>query len=269
MTDMTKLTRRTALGTGLSLLAGAAAATRPAEAATSVRVMTWNIQGEFADIPAIANVIESQGVHVATFQEIHRRDDQDQVAELAAALGLRLGTNVHFGPSDLVGPCDAPWTGDRAGWAGNAVFSRFPIIERVTKPLSPASQDCPVKRALSGVRLDVNGQALRVFTTHLTPGASAAAVTLRQNQTGTVADYLTQTGPLLLTGDFNDVPGSWVQKRILNEGFTDAGARYASGPTHGTARIDYIFYRATTVTSGSVPDPGLSDHRPVIMNVTV
>jgi endonuclease/exonuclease/phosphatase family metal-dependent hydrolase len=269
MADIAKFTRRAAIGTGLSALAGAAIATRPAEAATSIRVMTWNIHGETANIPAIANAIRSLNVDVATCQEIHRREDQDQVAELAAALGLQLGTNVHFGPSDLVGPCDAPWTGDKAGWAGNAVFSRFPIVERVTKPLSPANQDCPVKRALSGVRLDVAGQAVRVFTTHLTPGASTAAVTLRRNQTSTTVDYLTQSGPLLLTGDLNDRPGSWVHNRVTSAGFTDAGARYADDPTHGDARIDYIFYRGATVTSGSVPDPGLSDHRPVIMNVVV
>src|SRR5688572_28261076 len=121
MSDMTRFTRRAALGAGLSLFAGATFAARPAEAATSIRVMTWNIHGESANIPAIANAVQALGVDVATFQEIHRREDQDQVAELASALGLRLGTNVHFGPSDMVGPCDAPWTGDRAGWAGNAV----------------------------------------------------------------------------------------------------------------------------------------------------
>jgi len=266
MTDMTRLTRRAALGTGLSLLAVAAPA---ASAATSLRVMTWNIQGESANIPAIANFIRSQAVDVATFQEIHRREDQDQVAELANALGLRLGTNVHFGPSDLVGPCDAPWTGDKAGWAGNAVFSRYPIVERVTKPLSPANQDCPVKRALSGVRLDVAGKAVRVFTTHLTPGASTAAVALRRDQANTVAGYLTQTGPLILTGDLNDVPGSAVQTRFLTAGFTDAGARVANAPTHGAARIDYVFYRSASATSGSVPDPALSDHRPVIIDMSV
>ena len=266
---MTRFTRRAALGAGLSLFAGAAFVSRPAQAATSVRVMTWNIHGESANIPAIANAIRSLGVDVVTLQEVHRRADQDQVAELASGLGLQLGTNAHFGPADLVGPCDAPWTGERAGWAGNAILSRFPIVERVTKPLSPASQDCPVKRALSGVRLDVGGRAVRVFTTHLTPGASAAAVALRQEQTSTVADYLTQSGPLLLTGDLNDRPGSWAHRRIVNAGFTDAGARYADAPTHGDARIDFVFYRGVTVTGGSVPDPGLSDHRPVIMDVVV
>lgn len=142
-------------------------------------------------------------------------------------------------------------------------------MERVTKPLSPAGQDCPVKRAMSGVRLDVAGKVLRVFTTHLTPGASAAALDLRHAQTTTVVNYLSQSGALLLTGDLNDTPVSWVGNRVVDAGFVDAGGRYADDPTLGTARIDYIFYKGTTVTGGFVPSPGYSDHRPVIMDVVV
>lgn len=157
------------------------------------------------------------------------------------------------------------WPGD----AGNAVLSRFPIVERVTKPLSPASQDCPVKRSMAGVRLDVNGAALRVFTTHLTPGHGSAAVTLRQQQSRTIADYLTQSGPILFTGDLNDTPGSTVTNMFTAKGWQDTGARYANLPTLGTARIDYIWSRAVTVLSGQVPSPGYSDHRPVIMTIRV
>jgi endonuclease/exonuclease/phosphatase family metal-dependent hydrolase len=271
MSDTTKFSRRAAIGGGLSLLAagGAALTATPAAAATTVRVMSWNIHGEGVNLAGIASVIKQYGVDVATLQEVHRREDQDQVAVLASSLGLHISDNVHFGQADLVGPCDAPWTGSRAGWAGNAVFSRFPIVERVTKALSPASQNCPVKRAMSGVRLNVAGKTLRVFTTHFTPGASAAALDLRHAQTTTVVNYLTQSGPLLLTGDLNDTPVSWVRNRVVDAGFVDAGARYADDPTLGTARIDYIFYRGTTVTGGFVPSPGYSDHRPVIMDVVV
>jgi endonuclease/exonuclease/phosphatase family metal-dependent hydrolase len=248
---------------------GAALTAAPAAAATTVRVMSWNIHGESVSVSGVANVIKQYGVDVATLQEVHRREDQDQVALLAQSLSLHISNNVHFGPSDRVGPCDAPWTGSRAGWAGNAVFSRYPIVERVTRPLSPDSQDCPVKRAMSGVRLNVGGKVLRVFTTHFTPGASAAALNLRHAQTTSVVNYLTQSGPLLLTGDLNDTPVSWVRNRVVDAGFVDAGGRYADDPTLGNARIDYIFYRGTTVSGGFVPSPGLSDHRPVIMDVVV
>lgn len=140
----------------------------------------------------------------------------------------------------------------------------------MTKPLSPASQDCPVKRSLAGVKLDLgSGRYIRVFTSHFTPGHGSAAVALRQAQARTTVDYLSHSGPLLFTGDLNDVPGSTIHRWFVGAGFTDTGARYAPDPTHGTARIDFIFARAVTVTSGYVVDTNLSDHRPLVMNMQV
>jgi len=248
-----------------SVLAGTAPQAVASSAATEVRVMTWNIHGEDADIPGVASVISSHGVDVVTVQEIHRRPDWDQVRELADALGWHISANVHFGRGDNPGPCDDEWPGD----AGNAVLSAFPIVAKVTRPLSPASQDCPVKRSMAGVKIDVNGTALHVFTSHFTPGAGSAAVTLRQQQARAVVDYLTHPGPLLFTGDLNDRPGSTIHGWVTGAGFQDTGARFADDPTLGTARIDFIFSRAITVTGGFVPDPGYSDHRPVIMDVVL
>lgn len=247
------------------LAGGAVAAATPATASTNLRVMTWNIHGEHADIAGVASVIRAYDIDVVTVQEIHRRPEWDQVRELANELGWQLGTNVHFGPADNPGPCDDEWPGD----AGNAVLTRFPIVERVTKPLSPPDQDCPVKRSMAGVKIDVNGRAVRVFTSHFTPGHSAPAVALRQQQARTVVNYLTHTGPLVFTGDLNDVPGSTIHRWFTGAGFLDAGGRYADDPTFGTARIDFIFTRAVTVTGGFVPDPGYSDHRPVIIDMVV
>lgn len=249
----------------LSVLAGTTPQAVASSASTEVRVMTWNVHGEDADIPGVASVIRTHGVDVVTVQEIHRRPDWDQVRELADALGWHISTNVHFGRSDNPGPCDDEWPGD----AGNAVLSAFPIVEKVTKPLSPANQDCPVKRSMAGVKIDVNGTALLVFTSHFTPGHGTAAVTLRQQQARTVVDYLTHPGPLLFTGDLNDVATSTIHGWFVDAGFLDTGARFADDPTLGTARIDYIFSRAMTVTGGFVPDPGYSDHRPVIMDVVL
>lgn len=80
----------------------AAAGTAPqrtgAAAATTLKVMDWNIHGEGADIAGIANLIKAHGVDVVTVQEIHRRPELDQVKQLADRLGWELGTNVHFGP---------------------------------------------------------------------------------------------------------------------------------------------------------------------------
>jgi endonuclease/exonuclease/phosphatase (EEP) superfamily protein YafD len=84
-----------------------------------------------------------------------------------------------------------------------------------------------------------------------------------------VANYLTHTGPLLFTGDLNDTPDSPTANRFVLNGFQDTGARHAPQPTLGNFRIDYIFAKAVTVTSGKVIDPGYSDHRAIVMNIQV
>ncbi|GAB3976714.1 hypothetical protein GCM10027615_47010 [Plantactinospora veratri] len=218
--------------------AGSAHAGSAPLAPVNLRVMTWNIHGESADIPAIADFVQANGVNVLTVQEVHRRPSRDQVQQLADELGWQLTTNVHFGPADSPGPCDDEWEGQ----AGNAILTSFRIAERVTKPLSPVNQDCPVRRSMAGVKLDLGGnRTIRVFTSHFTPGHSAAAVALRQQQARTVVDYLSQSGPLLFTGDINDVPGSTIHRWFVGAGFLDTGGRYANEPTLGTARIDFVF----------------------------
>jgi endonuclease/exonuclease/phosphatase family metal-dependent hydrolase len=216
--------------TGVLAASPASAAVEPAAAPVSLRVLNWNIHGKGANIPAIAGLIRNQGANVVTVQEIHRRPEVDQVKQLADALGWDLTANVHFGPADHLGPCGD----ERPGWAGNAILTSFRIMQRVTKPLSPADQDCPVRRSLAGVRLDLGGgRTIRVFTSHFTPGASDAAVSLRQQQARQVVDYLTQSGPLLFTGDLNDTPGSTIHRWFTGAGFLDTGGRYADDPTHG------------------------------------
>jgi endonuclease/exonuclease/phosphatase (EEP) superfamily protein YafD len=47
-----------------------------------------------------------------------------------------------------------------------------------------------------------------------------------------------------------------------------AFARHANKPTHGTARIDYVYTKGVTTTGGSVLSSTLSDHRPIVMRMT-
>ncbi|SEF67120.1 Metal-dependent hydrolase, endonuclease/exonuclease/phosphatase family [Nonomuraea solani] len=259
-------TKRAPVIAALALLA--TTASLPAEAAASrtvsVVVFDWNILGESADIPAMAKVIRDSGANVVTLQEVHRRPGADQVRQLADALGWDITANAHFGVGDDVGPCDAP----EEGKAGNAILSSFRIVERVTIPLSNFAT-CPVNRSMAGAKLDLGGGAqVTVFTTHLSPGLSATSVSRREAQATKIRDYLgTRTG-VVLTGDFNALPTDPLSKSFVSAGWTDTGARYANKPTHGTARIDYVYTRGVTTTSGSVLSSTLSDHRPIVMRMT-
>ncbi|MCK2216029.1 endonuclease/exonuclease/phosphatase family protein [Actinomadura sp. ATCC 31491] len=241
----------------------APAASAPAGAATAVVVLDWNIQGDSADMKAVAEVVRASGANVVTLQEIHRRPDADQVKELADELGWDLTANAHFGAGDNPGPCDDP----QPGKAGNAILSSFRIAERVTIPLTDFAT-CPVNRSMAGVKLDLGGGAsITVFTTHLSPGLSATSLARREAQADKVRAYFGSRTGLVLTGDFNAPPTDALSKKFVSAGWTDTGARYANKPTHGNARIDYVYTRGITTTSGSVLSSTLSDHLPVVMRM--
>ncbi|MCF6469521.1 hypothetical protein FAF44_14135 [Nonomuraea sp. MG754425] len=247
-----------------SLLLLTAVSVTPAEAqAVSVVVLDWNIHGEDADIAAMAEVIRDSGANVVTLQEIHRRPDADQVRQLADELGWDITANAHFGAGDDVGPCDDP----QPGKAGNAILSSFRIVERVTIKLTDFAT-CPVNRSMAGAKLDLGGGAeVRVFTTHLSPGLSQTSVDRREAQAAKVLAYFGSRTGIILTGDFNAPPTDALSKRFVSAGWTDTGARYAALPTHGDARIDYVYTRGVTTTSGSVLSSTLSDHRPLVMRM--
>lgn len=82
--------------------------------------------------------------------------------------------------------------------------------------------------------------------------------------------------PVIICGDFNDVPGSYVYSTIkgkLSDAFTGKGAGLGRTYRHifPTLRIDYIFYDndALSIEGYKRPDVGLSDHYPVIANFSL
>ncbi|WP_165977503.1 endonuclease/exonuclease/phosphatase family protein [Nonomuraea diastatica] len=250
--------------TALTVLATATTVAPAHARAVSLVVLDWNIHGESADMQAIASVIRKSGANIVTLQEIHRKPGADQVRQLADALGWHISDNAHFGAGDNPGPCDKP----QPGKAGNTILSKFTIAERVTIPLTNFAT-CPVNRSMAGVKLDLGGgRTVRVFTTHLSPGLSATSVARREAQADKVRSYFGSRSGIILTGDFNAKPADALSKRFVSAGWVDTGAEYADKPTLGNARIDYIYTKGVTTTSGSVLSTTASDHRPIVMRMT-
>lgn len=77
--------------------------------------------------------------------------------------------------------------------------------------------------------------------------------------------------PIIVCGDFNDVPASWCYRQFLKSGFKDAYTETHFGPTHTYNQhlfyfhIDQIFYRGDIKPlSVKRSDLNASDHYPLI-----
>jgi endonuclease/exonuclease/phosphatase (EEP) superfamily protein YafD len=84
--------------------------------------------------------------------------------------------------------------------------------------------------------------------------------------------FLQSKRPLVLGGDFNADPGSPEYQRLVESGFLDAAAMVgATGSTSADQRrIDYIFVTGEfEVSGGRVPSVTASDHRPVVVQLTL
>jgi endonuclease/exonuclease/phosphatase family metal-dependent hydrolase len=185
---------------------------------------------------------------------------------------------------------------------GVILFSRFPILH--TDQIKYSSPDSTRStESLIFADLDVNGRTVRVFTTHLQSvlfrskdfrdfeiirnvedsmleaSKSIAkklkrAYSLRSSQADRVRTELDRSPyPLIICGDFNDVPNSYTYFKIRGnrkDAFIDKGSGIGRTYVHlsPTLRIDYILadkqFKVAQV--GKFPLP-YSDHHPLVTDL--
>lgn len=166
------------------------------------------------------------------------------------------------------------WRNDgRDQWFGNAIFSKYPIIDsgKVNFPNE--------KHPESLLHADIlfNSDTVRIYTTHLASlrfqkrdyetiedikdqqkivlqnskgifGKVRNAMLKRKEQAELVRDIVSNDPhPTILTGDFNDVPNSYAYATVRGNRFTDVFLQkgFGIGRTFNaispTLRIDYVF----------------------------
>lgn len=189
--------------------------------------------------------------------------------------------------------------------AGIVIFSKFPLL----KQHSIDFQNSANKAQYCDVIMDAD--TIRVFNMHLqTTGIDrdervmlskenitskqeidsterevlktiynkvAEANIMRAHQVDSLSPIISQSRhPIVVCGDFNDVPQSYTYRTIVSSGdLTDSFKKAGSGYGHSfndffnLLRIDYILYsdRYKALTYDS-PDIKLSDHNPVIVTIT-
>ncbi|MGV9770462.1 endonuclease/exonuclease/phosphatase family protein [Streptosporangium sp. NPDC003464] len=237
--------------------------------ARHLRVATFNIHhgrgpdGRL-DLRRVADVIRGGQADVAGLQEVDRHySERSEFVDQATWLAAELGMDVAYGANlDL----DPPAPGDPRRQYGTAILSRFPIRDsgNTSLPGFPGSE----QRGLLRATIVVHGVPVRICTTHLQDDDAAERLEQARAVQALIAG---RQGPVILTGDFNALPGT-PEIRVLAPSLRDSWSQAGAGAGHTYpatgSRIDYVFaspeveVRSATVVAGDA-----SDHLPVFVDV--
>ena len=242
----------------------------------SLRVMTYNIYGaratspaNAADLDAIAEVIRRQNPDFVTLNEVDvftNRTGKD--VHQARDLAEKLGMEWHFSKAI-----------DRDGGEyGDAVLSKYPILEKRSYRLPCAAEQPGEDRSLCVIRVQIDGKDLYVASTHLDHLSGDASRLVQATEIRRIRDTELE-GDLILCGDLNAIPSSNViatmTSFLTNTGPID---QYTFPSDDPSRKIDYILYapiehcgvqNCQVVSRGDQQVGGVdaSDHRPVIADI--
>lgn len=220
-------------------------------AAADVRVATYNIRfGQFG-IGNVAADIRRTRADVVLLQEVDDRRNTGGVLQ-ARRLARKLGMRFAYDANGTV----------RNGWQrGNAILSSYPIsaVRRWALPRPEGTEGRGLMKAQ--VHLG-DGRRMRVYVTHLNPGAGKLA------QARMVSRRVGSPGcATVLGGDMNAGPRS-AEHPALTRNLSDVWRRVGTGDggtnKRATARIDYLFQARSRPRSSWVAPLRHSDHRAVL-----
>jgi endonuclease/exonuclease/phosphatase family metal-dependent hydrolase len=234
----------------------------------TLRVMTYNIHvgvgmDKKLDLQRIADVIKKEKPDLVGLQEVDRgvtrTEGKDEIAELAQL------TSMHFAFAHNIDY--------QGGQYGVAVLSRFPI-ERI-EHRKYENKRVAERRGMLRAEMKVGGRTVNFVTTHLDYQYADS----RLFETEQLLSFLAEIkGPLIVAGDFNDLPVGDSYKLMVNQ-FEDAwitsrakgdGLSYPSDKP--VKRIDFIFTRVPAAVKAKrawVVNTLASDHLPVVVEVEI
>ena len=241
----------------------------------TLRVMSYNIQSGHGNLEATAAAIRAERPDVVALQEVDVHwAERSAFADQAARLAERLGMNVRFAPIYRI---PAAKTGRPVREFGVALLTKFPIPSWRNDTLTRLStQDAnPVPAPAPGLldaTLDVRGTRVRVLNTHLDYRSDPR---VRRQQVSEMVQYLgTSDVPTIVFGDLNAPPNAPELAPLLTRLRDAWSPAFGDGYTYpadaASKRIDYVLVSAQfTVLGATVPETQASDHRPVIVDLSL
>jgi endonuclease/exonuclease/phosphatase family metal-dependent hydrolase len=234
----------------------------------SVRVMTYNIHvgvgmDKKLDLPRIAGVINAQHPDLVGLQEVDRgvtRTQQiDEIAELArlTKMDYAFAFNLKF----------------QGGQYGVAILSRTPI--RTTEHRLYLNTREAERRGFIRAQVYVGKVFLSFVTTHLDYQHDDERLFETTQLLAALRDV---KEPLILVGDFNDVPAGDTYKLVRSQ-FNDAwidsnkdAAGFSYPADKPAKRIDYILTRSSDsirTKRSWIVETLASDHVPVVADLEI
>jgi endonuclease/exonuclease/phosphatase family metal-dependent hydrolase len=227
-------------------------------------VLSYNIHhGEGIDgkldLARIAEIIKSARPDLVALQEVDVETQRSGGIDQAADLSRRTGMQVVFG-----GNLDY-----QGGRYGNAVLSRFPILEHRNHALPNPADTEP--RGVLEVVVSHDGQVgeaqLTFLATHL--DNSDEENRLVSAEWINAFALKRQDSPIILAGDLNAVPGSSVMVEMARSWSPTGQTPMPTVPVKDPVRqIDYVLYRPagrwSPVEVRVLPEPVASDHLPIL-----
>ena len=226
-----------------------------------VAVLTYNIyHGEDANggsnLDAVAGIINSLEPDLVALQEVDNKTVRAKGFDLTAELSRRTGMQGVFGKAmDYDG-----------GGYGEAVLSRYPVIETKNNPLPHSAKAEP--RAALEVHIELPGGVKMAFVgTHLDHQRDQSN---RMMQAGRIMElYKNYDLPIVLAGDLNAAAGSDPINLLCRQ--WSYAAHDDPRPTFPSVKparkIDYIMYkpkgRWKVVEVRVIDEKVASDHCPV------
>lgn len=234
-----------------------------------LKVASWNIFGG-KDLPGVIKCLKAIDADIVGLQEVLESEDGSE--NNARTVADVLGYEWIYEPAKLLTPSQSYvlqelGIGENRQW-GNAVLSKFPIKEKRVHALSEVRK----RIALEAV-VDVGGEDLHFFSTHLVHSLDAAEI--RTEQAAALLALVPERRAIVV-GDFNAKPETEAiqnMSRVLVQTESDL-TRFTRGmhpevyvtldPDGKKKRIDYIFItRDLRAVSSDVVDSDASDHLPI------
>ena len=225
-------------------LSGGHTTARSTRSPGTLRVATFNIRRGVGldgcrDTGRIAHQLE--GVDLVGLNEVDGQDDD--AANQAAALGMKLGMNWLYAPSERMRGRDN---------IGNAVLTNLPATGYTRLPMRKTKPDGYRNIVLLNILLD--GMPVHVIVTH-TDGSEDRDAQLK------LATELFQSlqPPAILMGDFNTQSDHPTLRALLDRPDVEESLSTTKTPARPD-RIDWLFTRGLHITAAGFDDRGYSDH---------